>query len=113
MAKINCLSFTCLFAQTLEIKGKISDKTTKDPLIGAAIEVKGKGTGTVADLDGQFVLSGVAATDKLIVTYLGYAKQEIPVGSKKYFDILMSEDAVYFDFFFVEENVISNLKYAY
>lgn len=83
----------CVFAQTFEIKGKISDKTTKDPLIGAAIEVKGKGTGTVADLDGQFVLSGVAATDKLIVTYLGYAKQEIPVGSKKYFDILMSEDA--------------------
>lgn len=83
----------CVFAQTFEIKGKISDKTTKEPLIGAAIEVKGKGTGTVADLDGQFVLSGVAATDKLIVTYLGYAKQEILVGSKKYFDILMSEDA--------------------
>jgi outer membrane receptor protein involved in Fe transport len=68
-------------AQT-KVSGTITDKESKEPLIGASIQVKGKVTGTVSDLDGKFEISTDAALPfTLVVSYTGYASQEVAVAA--------------------------------
>src|SRR6185312_506974 len=74
-----CFLFNYASAQTA-IKGKVSDATTGETLIGVSILVKGTTTGTQTDASGQFSLS-VPPNATLVVTYLGYAEQQIPVGT--------------------------------
>lgn len=70
-----------VFAQT-KVSGTILDKESKEPLIGASIQVKGKVTGTVSDLDGKFEIStDVPLPFSLLISYTGYASQEISIAS--------------------------------
>ncbi|HMP30356.1 MAG TPA: carboxypeptidase-like regulatory domain-containing protein, partial [Saprospiraceae bacterium] len=49
------------------------DKTTKQPLIGATVEVEGKSLGITTDETGQFVIESVPlGRHNLISQYLGY-----------------------------------------
>ncbi len=69
-------------AQEKTITGKITDKKSKQPLIGASVLVKGTTTGAVTDVDGKFSLKvDVTNPTKLVVSYLGYEKQEIDVNA--------------------------------
>ena len=48
---------TVASAQTGAISGIILDKTTKEPLVGATVQVVGTTLGIAADLDGKYYLS--------------------------------------------------------
>jgi outer membrane cobalamin receptor len=68
------LSTSAMFAQ---IKGKVVDSDSKEPLPGAAILHKGSANhGTITNFDGTFSFD-VKEGDILVVSYLGYQKQEI------------------------------------
>ncbi len=55
------------------IRGFVKDKDTGEPIIAAAVELKGTTTGAFTDYNGFYTLSGVTAgTYDLIVTYIGY-----------------------------------------
>lgn len=58
-------------AQAVKVAGKIVDEQSAEPLIGAAVKVVGKNTGTVSDSNGEFSLS-VEPGSQLEVSYLGY-----------------------------------------
>lgn len=62
------------FAQT-QIKGVVVD-TSGDPIIGATIQIKGTGQGTVTDIDGQFTLSA-PSNAVLVISYVGMKTQEV------------------------------------
>lgn len=62
------------FAQT-QIKGVVVD-TSGDPIIGASIQIKGTGQGTVTDIDGQFTLSA-PSNAVLVISYVGMKTQEV------------------------------------
>ena len=66
-----------------EIKGKILDETSKDPLVGASVTY-GKGKGTVTDLDGNFNLSLPDGEYILTIGYVGYTAitQKLTVNGK-------------------------------
>jgi len=67
-------------AQEISIKGKITDKESKDVLIGANVQIKGTNFGAVTDVDGKFeIKTDVKLPVVLVVTYLGFADQEINV----------------------------------
>lgn len=92
-----------IFALSLSLKaysqrtvsGTISD-SGGEALIGATVLEKGTNNGTVSDIDGSFALAvGDAAV--LIVSYTGFATQEIEVGSQAEFTILLNEDAALLD----------------
>jgi iron complex outermembrane recepter protein len=69
-----------LNAQQTIIKGTVTDVTSKEPLIGANIVVKGKLTGTTSDSKGNFTLNtGIPLPFTLIVSSIGYQPQEIVV----------------------------------
>ncbi|MEL6274936.1 MAG: SusC/RagA family TonB-linked outer membrane protein, partial [Bacteroidota bacterium] len=75
------------------ITGSISDNTG-EPLIGASVLVKGTTSGTVTDIDGAFSL-GVPSDDAiLVVSYTGFATQEVAVDpSQSSYSIVLEENA--------------------
>ena len=61
-----------------------SDGISKgDPLVGVTISIKGTTKGTVTDIDGNFKLENVPVGAKLIVSYIGFATQELEVTEGK------------------------------
>ena len=46
-------------AQSLSISGKVIDKNSQEPVIGASVLIEGTSNGTITDLDGNFMLSNV------------------------------------------------------
>jgi TonB-dependent starch-binding outer membrane protein SusC len=77
-----------VFAQR-QISGKVVDGENNEPLIGASILVRGTSTGTVTDFDGNFSIQA-STGDVLVVTYTGYAQQEVTVGVENTYDIALS-----------------------
>lgn len=47
------------WAAAINVKGTIKDSKSKEPLIGATIQVMGSTIGAVTDLDGNFQLEGI------------------------------------------------------
>jgi len=72
-------------AQSREVKGTVLDETDQ-PVAGAFVTVKGETRGAMTDGAGRFSIS-VKSSDILIVSFLGYEDEEVPVGSQK--DILV------------------------
>lgn len=78
------LSATTALVQAENIKGTVVDKTTKEPLIGATIQVAGTTMGTITDFDGKFELPELEnKAYTLIISYVSYQTQEIQVDATK------------------------------
>lgn len=73
-----------------KITGIIKDQSG-EPVIGANIVEKGTANGTITDIDGQYSLE-VGSNSILVVSYIGYITQEIPVGKNNTLDVLLKED---------------------
>lgn len=69
------------FSQTKVISGKITD-AGGNPVQGATVSVKGSKSGTSTDASGNFKVTVPSATTTLVVSSVGYAKQEINVSSQ-------------------------------
>lgn len=68
------------------VEGTITDASDNFPLIGANVLIKGTSTGTIADTDGRFSISA-GSEDVLVVSFIGYATQEITVGNRSVINI--------------------------
>lgn len=76
--------------QSKKVNGNVSD--AEGPIIGASVVEKGNaGNGTVTDLDGNFSLN-VKPGATIVITYIGYQKQEIVVGNQSNFNVTMKTD---------------------
>ena len=72
------------FASVCSVYGMAQNKVTGtivdamgEPVIGASVVVKGAGTGTVTDIDGNFTIDNVPENSKLEVSYVGYRTQTV------------------------------------
>ena len=83
--KMNLLLMLCFislgiaFGQT-RVTGHVMDEAG-DPIIGASVQVKGTGQGTITDVDGNFGLTAPAGATTLVVSYVGMITQEVPVSA--------------------------------
>lgn len=73
------------------ITGTVTDELG-DPIIGANVIEEGTTNGIMTDIDGKFSLS-VSAGSKIQVSYIGYITQDIKVGNKKIFAVVLKEDS--------------------
>lgn len=78
------------------IKGVVTDAGSGEPLPGVAVIVKGTTNGTATTIDGTFSLS-VNEDDVLVVSFIGFTAQEIPVAGKSNFNIALKADIVGLD----------------
>ncbi len=75
------------------VKGVVTDPSG-EPLIGATVLEKGSTNGTATDIDGMFQLNlKDARKGILVVSYVGFASQEIPVAGKTDFKIVLQEES--------------------
>ena len=79
-----------------KVHGVVKD-VNGEPMIGANVVVKGNpSNGTITDLNGNFDLS-VTSNTTLQVSYIGYNTQELFVGKKTDFNIVLKEDTELLD----------------
>ena len=75
------LSFQ-LFAQTnITVKGKVTDDKG-EIVVGASVSEKGTTNGVMTDAAGAFTITVKNQASVLIVSFVGFAAKEIPVGNK-------------------------------
>ena len=99
------LSFLCISVYSQNtIKGKITDKTTREALIGANIYIPELSKGTAADINGEFKITEIPnGTFTINVSFLGYKdfiKKVDFTNNDINLDIILDEDA------FVSEEIV-------
>lgn len=81
------LSTSITYAQKKNISGQVVDKDNGQPLPGATIVIAGSTSGTFSDNQGKFSIQSSSNDDKLVISFIGYVKQEIVIGSQTEFTI--------------------------
>ncbi|QDW21562.1 SusC/RagA family TonB-linked outer membrane protein [Flavobacterium sp. KBS0721] len=93
--KLNRYAFVCILLISIGIKaqetkpliqskleGIVVDAVTKEPVIGASINIKGTTHGAVTDFDGKFYFqTGQKFPYTLVVSYMGYKRTEVVITS--------------------------------
>lgn len=87
---VQSIAQTSSSQQKKTITGTIVDPSGM-PVIGANVMVKGTTNGTITDMDGKFSLE-VPKESMLVVSYIGYANQEIKVSNQTNLSIALKED---------------------
>ena len=86
-------------AQNFTLQGSV--KTEKgEPVPGATVILSGTQQGVTTDAQGNFLLrlaKKPAADASLLVSYLGYKSQTLPIGSRTTFDIVLQEESTSMD----------------
>ena len=79
------IHFSGIFAMSMNmlspdgtIQGEVIDMQTKEPLAGVNILVSGTSLGAATDMDGKYVIEGLAVgTYRLEISYIGYITQKV------------------------------------
>lgn len=70
-------------AQSLNLYGITADASTGEHLAFVHVLVKGKHSGQLTDINGQWLMENLSPADTLVFTYIGYAGKAIPVKDLK------------------------------
>lgn len=76
----------------IDIKGKVLGENAT-PLPGAGIRVKNGNQTATTDANGNFSLANLPENAVLIVSYVGYVTQEVPVGNRTTLTVNLVEEA--------------------
>lgn len=80
------------------IRGKVIDEETNDPVIGATIVERDAQNriinGTIADVNGNYVLEVSNSKDSISVSFVGYETTVFTIGSRSSMDIELSPKAI-------------------
>lgn len=79
-----------------EITGTVYDEMNQ-PLPGASVMVKGTSVGTVTSFDGEFKILVPKGATTIVVSYIGYIKQEVLIAGKSNIVIKMLPDLTSLD----------------
>ena len=78
------------YSQDIRVTGKVTDETNQ-ALQAAAVQVKGTAIGTLTDKNGNFIIE-TSSNSTLVISYLGYASQEIALEGRSNINVSMKED---------------------
>lgn len=101
VAMLLCCMPAMLFAQTedLMIKGTVFNQMDKtETLIGVTVQELDASNRilsmTITDYNGQFVLKAKSEKNKLRISYMGFKKQTIDIGSKRDIRVYLEEESL-------------------
>lgn len=78
-------------AQTIRIKGIITNQTNSSPVPGASVAVKNTNRFAVTDEAGRFTIDA-SAGNTLIITMIGFQKKEVLVGQNSSIEVKLTEN---------------------
>ena len=81
----------------INVSGTVTDATDNSPLIGVSVLVKGSQQGTLTNDQGKFSLQVPDGNTVLVLSYFGFATQELTVGSQTEFNVAMNAAQNYLD----------------
>jgi len=81
------------WAQSREVTGTVTSSDDNTTMPGVNILIKGTSTGTITDANGKFTLNVDNNSAVLEISSIGYATQEIVVGTQSVFNVVMAPDA--------------------
>jgi Ca-activated chloride channel family protein len=76
------ISLGDLQAQTITVKGIVTDSTDGSPIIGCTIQVKGTSSGVISDVNGAYAIQ-VQKGKTLEFSYLGYEVKKVKVTGER------------------------------
>lgn len=74
-----------------QIRGRVLSPS-KEPLVGATVQIEGTTTGTISDVAGQFELGPVYPASKIVVSYVGFISDTIVAQFDHAMSITLTED---------------------
>ena len=94
---LSCFALLCFFvlpamAQNKMVTGKVTDLETGLPLPGVTVAAKGLTIGTNTDTNGNFKLSIPGSVNTLVVSFIGYKRQEVGVTDATTLNIKLETD---------------------
>ena len=75
------------------ISGKVTD-TSKSPIPGVSVYLKGTTIGTITDADGVYSLKNAPATGTLTFSFVGMKNQELTISSRSVINVTLEEESV-------------------
>ena len=79
--------------EKFKLSGTVVEAARKNvPVIGASVIIRGTTNGTLTDMDGKFVMTGVKKGDVIQVSFVGYQTQSVVVKDDSPLTILMRDD---------------------
>ena len=84
---------TTVFAQSTQIKGKVTDASSGQTMPGVNILIKGTTTGTATNSSGEYTLE-VIPSDTLVFSYIGYKSKVVPVNGRTTINVALSAVSV-------------------
>lgn len=78
-------------AQEISVTGKVTDAKDGSPMVGVSVIIKGTSIGTTTDIDGNYSIK-CKGSDVLILSFIGYQKQEISVSGRTRIDVTLKEE---------------------
>lgn len=64
-------------AQQINVRGTVLSANDQQPLAGASVHVKGTSIATMTDAEGRYTLKNVKPGATLVVSYIGFKRQEV------------------------------------
>ncbi len=83
---------TSLYAQSVTIKGTVTDAANNEPLPGATVLVVGETNGAITDVDGRYKITLSKPNVTLKFSFIGYASQTVKVSGNTDINIQLIED---------------------
>lgn len=71
---------TGVYAQGFVVTGKVT--SSGESVIGATVQVKGKITGTITDIDGNYRLTLENSKETLVFSFIDYQSKEVTVNGR-------------------------------
>ena len=90
------ISVNAFAQQQVTVTGNVKDEKG-EPIIGANVIVKGTGTGSVTNVEGDFSLANVQNGATLEISFIGYLNQDVKVNGTKPVSIILKEDTKMLD----------------
>ena len=78
--------------EKMKVSGTVLAADTKVPVMGASVIIRGTTNGTLTDLDGKFVLTGLKKDDVIQVSFVGFQTRSVIVKDESPLTILLDDD---------------------
>ena len=74
------------------VSGRVIDEAG-EPMIGVNVLLQGTGSGTLTNIDGEFMLEVPSESSKIVLSYMGYQTKEVVAGKGQLGTIMLEEMA--------------------
>ena len=91
------LGFQFMYAQELNVSGKVTSAQDEQPLVGVNILVQGTDQGTTTDAGGNYTVGLDNPGATLVFSYIGYATKNIPVNNQTTLNVSLEIDVLGLD----------------